>query len=124
MITAAHKVDPRTPAAPSAPEDELSRANSLLAAAEAAHRQAEEAKQDLEDTQSWKKSELDALRKQMEAELSEFMDENPAPSKNDEKEKKRNARMNMFAKRRQAAEKKRSDANNQILGDIASQLEK
>jgi hypothetical protein len=32
--------------------------------------------------------------------------------------------MNMFAKRRQAAEKKRSDANNQILGDIASQLEK
>ena len=124
IIAAAHKVDPRGPAASSAPEDELTRANSLLAAAEAAHRKAEEAKQDLEDTQSWKKSELDALRKQMEAELSEFMVENPTRGKDDEEEKKRNARTNMFAKRRQAAEKKRSDANNRILGDIASQLEK
>lgn len=124
MIAAAHKVEPRGPAASSAPEDELTRANSLLAAAEAAHRKAEEAKQDLEDTQSWKKSELDALRKQMEAELSEFMVENPTRGKDDEEEKKRNARTNMFAKRRQAAEKKRSEANNRILGDIASQLEK
>ena len=124
MIAAAHKVDPRAKAASSAPEDELTRANSLLAAAEAAHRKAEEAKQDLEDTQSWKKSELDALRKQMEAELSDFMDENPTPGKDNAEEKKRNARMNMFAKRRQAEEKKRTDANKQILGDIASRLEK
>ena len=124
MIAAAHKVDPRATAASSAPEDELTRANSLLAAAEAAHRKAEEAKQDLEDTQSWKKSELDALRKQMEAELSDFMVENPTPGKDDAEEKKRIARTNMFAKRRQVEEKKRTAANNQILGDIASQLEK
>jgi CRP-like cAMP-binding protein len=124
MIAAAHKVDPRGPAAWCAPEDELTRANSLLAAAEAAHHKAEEAKQDLEDTQSWKKSELDALRKQMEAELSEFMDENPTPGKDDEEEQQRNARMNMFAERRDAEKKKRSDANNLIVDDIASQLEK
>jgi CRP-like cAMP-binding protein len=124
MIAAAHKVDPRGPAASCAPEDELTRANSLLAAAEAAHRQAEEAKQDLEDTQSWKKSELDALRKQMESELSDFLDENPTPGKDDDEEKKRTSKLNMFAKRRKAEEKKRSDANNLIVDDIASQLEK
>ncbi|MCK5362825.1 MAG: hypothetical protein KAR22_07660, partial [Gammaproteobacteria bacterium] len=124
MIAAAHKVDPRDPAASSSSEDELTRANSLLAAAEAAHRKAEEAKQDLEDTQSWKKSELDALRKQMESELSEFMDDNPTPGKDDDDEKKRTAKLKMFAKRRKAEEKKRSDANNLILNDVASQLEK
>jgi CRP-like cAMP-binding protein len=124
MVASAYKVDPRGPAASSAPEDELTRANSLLAAAEAAHRQAEEAKQDLEDTQSWKKSEIDALRKQMEAELSDFMDENPTPGKDDEDEKKRTSKLKMFAKRRQAEEKKRSDANNLIVDDISSQLEK
>ncbi len=124
LIATAHKEDPRGPATSSAQEDELARANSLLATAEAAHRRAEEAKQDLEDTQSWKKSELDALRKQMEVELSEFKVKNPTPSKDDEVEKKRIAKLNMFAKRRQVEEKKRSDANNKILGDIASQLEK
>ncbi len=124
IIAAAHKVDPRAPAASFAPEDELTRANSLLAAAEAAHHKAEEAKQDLEDTQSWKKSELDSLRKQMEAELADFMDENPTPGKDDAEEKKRYAKLNMFAKRRAAEEKKRSDANNLIVNDVASQLEK
>lgn len=127
MITASHKVDPRSQQRNSgAPrqDDELARANSLLAAAEAAHRKAEEAKQDLEDTQSWKKSELDALRKQMEAELSDFMNENPAPSKNDDAEKKHAEKMALFRKRREAEEKKRADANNAIFDDVASQLDK
>ena len=124
MITVAHKVDPRRSAASPTREDELARANSLLAAAEAAHRKAEEAKQDLEDTQSWKKSELDALRKQMEAELSDFMTENPTPRKDDEDEKKRAAKMIMFAKRREAKEKKRTKANDRILDEVASQLDK
>ena len=124
MTAAAHKADQRGPAVMFAPEDELMRANSMLAAAEAAHRKAEEAKQDLEDTQSWKKSELDALRKQMEAELTEFKDENPTPGENDKEEKKRVAKLGMFAKRRKAEEKKRTDANDLILNDVASQLEK
>ncbi|MCK5363718.1 MAG: hypothetical protein KAR22_12150, partial [Gammaproteobacteria bacterium] len=124
MIAAAHKVDPRTKAAPSTEDSELARANALLAAAEAAHRDAEEAKKDLEDTQSWKKSELDALRKQMESELTDFMNENPAPAQDDEDEKKRVAKLAMFRERRKAEEKKRSDANNNIVGEIASQLEK
>ena len=124
MIAAAHKVDPRTKAAPSSQDDELARANSLLAAAEAAHRQAEDAKQDLEDTQSWKKSELDSLRKQMEAELSDFMNENPAPKKDDEEEKKRMARMVEIAKRREAEAKKRAKHTDSILEDVASQLQK
>ena len=123
-FAAAHNVDQRGPAVMFAPDDELIRANSMLAAAEAAHRKAEEAKQDLEDTQSWKKSELDALRKQMEAELTEFMDENPTPGKGDKEEQKRVAKLGMFAKRRKAEEKKRADANNLILDDVASQLEK
>ncbi|GMQ76240.1 MAG: hypothetical protein BMS9Abin01_1509 [Gammaproteobacteria bacterium] len=124
MIAAAHKVDPRRPAASSSREDELARANALLADAEVAHRKAEEAKQDLEDTQSWKKSELDALRKQMESELSDFMTENPTPGKDDEEQKKRAAKMNMFAKRREATERKRTKANDMILDEVASQLDK
>ena len=124
MIAAAHKVDPRDRAAPSTEESELARANSLLAAAEAAHRKAEEAKQDLEDTQSWKKSELDSLRKQMESELTDFMNDNPEPAKDDDDEKQRVAKLAMFAQRRKAEEKKRSDANNIIVDEIASQLEK
>jgi hypothetical protein len=124
MIAASHKVDPRTKAAAPSQDGELARANSLLAAAEAAHRKAEEAKQDLEDTQSWKKSELDALRKQMEAELSDFMNENPTPKKDDQEEKKRAARMIEIAKRRQAQEEERAKANNSILEDVASQLQK
>ena len=124
MIAVAHKVDPRDRAAPSTEESELARANSLLAAAEAAHRKAEEAKQDLEDTQSWKKSELDSLRKQMESELTDFMNDNPEPAKDDDDEKQRVAKLAMFAKRRKAEEKKRSDANNIIVDEIASQLEK
>ena len=124
MIAVAHKVDPRDRAAPSTEESELARANSLLAAAEAAHRKAEEAKQDLEDTQSWKKSELDSLRKQMESELTDFMNDNPEPAKDDDDEKQRVAKLAMFAQRRKAEEKKRSDANNIIVDEIASQLEK
>ena len=124
MIAAAHKVDPRDRAAPSAEDSELARANALLAAAEVAHRNAEEAKKDLEDTQSWKKSELDALRKQMESELTDFMNDNPAPAQDDEDEKKRVAKLAMFRERRKAEEKKRSDANNIIVDEVASQLEK
>jgi CRP-like cAMP-binding protein len=121
MIAAAHKVDPRT-AAPSAQDDELARATAMLAAAEAAHKKAEEAKQDLEDTQSWKKSELDALRQQMEAELSDFMIENPSPSKDDAEEKVRAAKMKEFERRRKLEQKKRADANSNIANEIASQL--
>lgn len=124
MIAAAHKVDPRPKPAQSGQNDELARANSLLAAAEAAHRKAEEAKQDLEDTQSWKKSELDALRKQMEAELSDFMNENPTPKEDDAEAKERAEKMALFAKRRKDEEQKRADANNSILSDVASQLQK
>jgi len=124
MIAASHKSDPRTKAAPRTQDDELARANSLLAAAEAAHLQAEEAKQDLEDTQSWKKSELDALRKQMEAELSDFMNENPTPKKDDKEQKKRAKKMAMYEKRRKAEQQKRAEANNSILDDVASQLNK
>ncbi|GMQ75320.1 MAG: hypothetical protein BMS9Abin01_0568 [Gammaproteobacteria bacterium] len=124
MNAAADKVEPRRPATPSAREDELARANALLAAAEAAHRNAEEAKQDLEDTQSWKKSELDALREQMESELSDFMADNPTPRKDDEETKKRAAKMNIFTKRREATEKKRAEANDMILDEVASQLDK
>ena len=105
-------------------DDELARANAMLAAAEAAHKKAEQAKQDLEDTQSWKKSELDALRQQMEAELADFMVENPTPDKDDEDVKKRNARLREFAKRRKAEQKKRDDANNLIADEVASQLQK
>jgi CRP-like cAMP-binding protein len=122
MIAAAHKSDPRGPATMSSKDDELVRANAMLAAAEAAHKKAEQAKQDLEDTQSWKKSELDALRQQMEAELAEFKDENPTPTKDDEDHKNRVARMKQFEKRRKAAEKKRDDANSLIADEVASQL--
>lgn len=124
MIAAAHKVDPRGPATLSTQDDELTRANALLAAAEAAHRQAEQAKQDLEDTQSWKKSELEALRAQMEAELSDFMQENPTPKYDDDEHKKRVARMKEFDRRRKEAEKKRAEANRRIANEVASQLEK
>jgi CRP-like cAMP-binding protein len=124
MIAASHKVDPRSQSGAAGQDDELARANSLLAAAEAAHRKAEEAKQDLEDTQSWKKSELDALRKQMEAELSDFMNENPAPKEDDDEEKKRASRLAMFAERRKAEEAKRAEADKSIFDDVASQLDK
>jgi len=125
MIKAAHKTDPRKAKVTPAPQDdELARANAMLAAAEAAHQKAEQAKQDLEDTQSWKKSELDSLRQQMEAELSEFMDENPTPKKDDEDEKKRHKRLVEIAKRREAAEKARNEANNSIASEVASQLDK
>ena len=124
MIAAAHKVDPRAKVSSNGQDDELARATSLLASAEAAHRQAEEAKRDLEDTQSWKKSELDALRKQMESELNDFMVENPTPTKDDAEEKKRVAKLAQFNKRRKVEEKKRSDANNIIVDEIASQLQK
>jgi hypothetical protein len=124
MIAAAHKVDPRKKAPPSSQDDELARATSMLASAEAAHRKAEEAKQDLEDTQSWKKSELDALRKQMEAELSDFMSEDAASPKDKEEEKMRAKKMALFGEHRKAEDQKRSEANNHIVDEIASQLEK
>lgn len=125
MIKAAHKTDPRKAKVTAAPQDdELARANAMLAAAEAAHQKAEQAKQDLEDTQSWKKSELDSLRQQMEAELSDFMDENPTPKKDDEDEKKRHKRLVEIAKRREAAEKARNEANSSIASEVASQLDK
>ncbi|MDX1431831.1 MAG: cyclic nucleotide-binding domain-containing protein [Gammaproteobacteria bacterium] len=123
MIAAQQKADARAKAA-SAQDDELARANAMLRAAEEAHRKAEQAQQDLEDTQSWKKSELDSLRAQMEAELAEFMIDNPTPDKNNEEEKKRAARMQEFEQRRKAEEKKRADADSMIASEIASQLQK
>ncbi len=96
----------------------------MLAAAEAAHRQAEQAQRDLEDTQSWKKSELEALRRQMESELADFMVENPTPAKNDPEEMQRAERLKEFERRRKAEQKKRDDANNLIANEVASQLQK
>ena len=125
MIAAAHKVDPRSAAAKPPPQDdEVARANSLLQAAKSAHLKAEQAKQELEDTQSWKKSELEALRKQMEAELSDFMVETTPPNQDDEEEKKRTARNDKMAQMRAAEERKRAEANSLIFDDVASQLEK
>ena len=83
MIAEAHKVDPRAEAPPSSRDEELARATAVLRSAEAAHRKAEEEKEVLENTQSWKKSEIDALRKQMEAELSVLMAESPSPEKHE-----------------------------------------
>ena len=60
----------------------------------------------------------------MESELSDFMTENPTPSKDDAVEKKRAKKMALFSERRKAEEKERSEANNVIVDEVASQLQK
>ena len=59
----------------------------------------------------------------MEAELSEFMNENPTPKPDDDDERQRASRLAMFAERRKAEEAKRAEADKSIFDDVASQLD-
>ena len=101
---------------------EVDRARAAYEAAEAAHRQAEEAQEDLEDTQRWKLSEIDAMRKQLEEELSEFRVENPTPTEDSAQMQRERARMEEYRRRREAERKKQEEYNSGLLNEISSQL--
>jgi acetoin utilization protein AcuB len=77
----------------------------------------------LDDTQPMNKAELSHLRQQMEAELSEFRANTPSPKVNTVDLRAREARLAEQEERRRALEKQRSDAAQEIMDDIRSQLD-
>jgi len=78
---------------------------------------------DPNDTQPMNKAELNTLRQQMEAELSEFRASTPTAKVATVDLRAREARLAEQEARRKAQEKERADAARQIMDDIRSQLD-
>ena len=95
----------------------------VLDAAEREHDEPQPKFRDPDDTQPMKKEELADLRKQMEAELSEFRASTPTRKVTTVDLRAREARIAEQEARRRAREKERAEATQQIMRDIRAQLD-
>lgn len=106
--------------------DEMVGILSYLDVLDAADRESEQPApqyRDPNDTQPMNKAELGNLRRQMEAELSEFRANTPNPKVSTVDVRAREARLAEQEARRRAREKERADAARQIMDDIRAQLD-
>ncbi len=96
----------------------------VLDAAERAHDEPKQKHPDPGDTQPLNMQEISTLRQQMADELSEFRVSTPTPKKGSVGLQAREARLAEQEARRQSQAQERSDATQEIMNDIRSQLDK
>ncbi len=96
----------------------------VLDAAERAYDEPAPKQRDPNDTQPLNKQEISNLRQQMAEDLSEFRASTPTPKKRSVDLRARETRLAEQEARRRAHAKERSDATQQIMDDIQSQLDK
>jgi CBS domain-containing protein len=94
----------------------------VLDAAERAHDEPKPKHPDPADTQPLNRQEISTLRQQMADELSEFRASTPTPKKSSVDRQAREARLANQEARRRSQAKERSDATQEIMNDIRSQL--
>jgi len=95
----------------------------VLDAAERAHDEPKPKHPDPADTQPLNRQEISTLRQQMADELSEFRASTPTPKKSPVDRQARAARLADQEARRQSQAKQRSEATQEIMNDIRSQLD-
>jgi hypothetical protein len=95
----------------------------VLDAAERAHDETKPRHPGPGDTQSLTMQEIRVLRQQMADELSEFRTSTQTPKKNSVDRQARAARLAEQESRRLSQAKERSDATQEIMNDIRSQLD-
>ena len=94
-----------------------------LDAAERAHDEPKPKHPDPADTQPLNRQEISTLRQQMADELSEFRASTPTPKKGSVDRQARAARLADQEARRRSQAKQRSEATQEIMNDIRSQLD-
>ncbi len=95
----------------------------VLDAAERAHDEPKPKHPDPADTQPLNRQEISTLRQQMADELSEFRASTPTPKKSSVDRQARATRLADQEARRRSQAKQRSDATQEIMNDIRSQLD-
>ncbi|MCK5365586.1 MAG: CBS domain-containing protein [Gammaproteobacteria bacterium] len=95
----------------------------VLDAAERAHDEPKPKHPDPADTQPLNRQEISTLRQQMADELSEFRASTPTPKKSSVDRQARAARLADQEARRRSQAKQRSEATQEIMNDIRSQLD-
>ena len=94
----------------------------VLDAAERAHDEPKPKHPDPADTQPLNRQEISTLRQQMADELSEFRASTPTPKKSSVDRQARESRLADQEARRRSQAKERSEATQEIMNDIRSQL--